>query len=166
VFSATRKSSSASVALAALEWEGAVPQGCQKRETVVECSWLPADWCPCVAEGVKRVSSNCWYQRRCGAAGDHLRWRRHETSTLSTQNLRSTCSCMFSNSFISLRLSASLAFSCATPTHTGPSASPCGWMHRGLRSTPTEQLIHRTMPETKELKTRYETNRESTTSIE
>jgi hypothetical protein len=40
-------------------------------QTVVERPWLRADCCPCVVEGVNRVTSNCW-QRRCGAVGVFL----------------------------------------------------------------------------------------------
>jgi hypothetical protein len=41
--------------------------------TVVELPWA-ADSCPCVVEAANRVTSNCWYQRPCGAVGAHLRW--------------------------------------------------------------------------------------------
>jgi hypothetical protein len=34
---------------------------------LVERPWLPADCVPCVVEGVNRVTSNWWYQRRRGA---------------------------------------------------------------------------------------------------
>jgi hypothetical protein len=44
------------------------------RKTVVELPWA-ADSCPCVVEAANRVTSNCWYQRRRGAVGVHLKAR-------------------------------------------------------------------------------------------
>jgi hypothetical protein len=45
-----------------------------EREAVVELPWA-ADRCPCVLEAANRVTSDCWYQRRCGAVGYQLRER-------------------------------------------------------------------------------------------
>jgi hypothetical protein len=44
---------------------------------------LAAYSCPCVVEAANRVTSNCWYQRRCGAVGVHLGWRRHLSKSKS-----------------------------------------------------------------------------------
>jgi hypothetical protein len=41
----------------------------EERETVVERPWLREDCCLCVVEGVNRVTSFWWYQRRQGARG-------------------------------------------------------------------------------------------------
>jgi hypothetical protein len=65
------------------------------RETVVELPFA-ADRCPCVVEAANRVTGTCWYQRRCGAVGVHLKvassgaWVRAVTSlhALSTLELR------------------------------------------------------------------------------
>jgi hypothetical protein len=38
---------------------------------------LAADSCPCEVAAANRVTSNCWYQRRCGAVGVHYPPKTH-----------------------------------------------------------------------------------------
>jgi hypothetical protein len=68
-----------------------------ERETVVGLPWA-ADSCPCVheVEAAYRVASNCWYQRRCGAVGVRLRWRRQLSKSMgSFASLCRHCLCLF-----------------------------------------------------------------------
>jgi hypothetical protein len=37
-------------------------------------------------EAANRVTINCWYQRRCGAFGVHLRWHRHRSTSRARQH--------------------------------------------------------------------------------